>query len=147
MVLVVTPRRSCACAATTVRDVCPTRTNERGRRRHQGKSAMRSIRSAWRARRLLIPMLAFKRAGGTRAPTRRQSCPSLRHNERRSVVKQRQQLLHETETLLSKLPEELRGSLPATKAVRPPLAALGRRDRSLVWEPTTALRLQLRKAG
>jgi transposase len=126
-----------------VRDVCPTRTNERGRRRHQGKSD--SLDSERIARETLAHpdlALAFKRAGDESGPDEHTELLSLWHNERRSVVKQRQQLLNETETLLSELPEELRDNLPTTKAVRPRLVALGRRDRSLTWGSATALRLQ-----
>lgn len=127
-----------------VRDVCPTRTNERGRRRRQGKSdALDSERIARETLAHPDLPLAFKRAGGDSGPDEQNELLSLWHNERRSVVKQRQQLLNEVETLLGELPEELRDSLPTTKAVRPRLAALGRSDRSVVWEPTTALRLRL----
>jgi transposase len=127
-----------------VRDVCPTRTNERGRRRHQGKSdTLDSERIARETLAHLDLALAFKRAGGDSGPDEQSELLSLWHNERRSIVKQRQQLLNEAETLLGELPEELRDNLPTTKGVRPRLAALSRRDCSLIWEPATALRLQL----
>ena len=127
-----------------VRDVCPTRTNERGRRRHQGKSdALDSERIARETLAHPDLPLAFKRAGGDSGPHEQTELLSLWHNERRSIVKQRQQLLNEAETLLGELPEELREKLPTTTAVRPRLSAVGRRDRSLSWEPATALRLQL----
>ena len=127
-----------------VRDVCPSRTNERSRRRRQGKSdALDSERIARET--LADPRLplAFKRAGGDSGQDEQSDLLSLWHNERRSIVKLRQQLLNEVETLLSELPEGLRSGLPDTKEVRPRLAVLGRRERDVSSDPATMLRLRL----
>jgi len=67
----------------------------------------------------------------------------LWHKERRSVVKLRQQLLKEAETLLSELPDNVRDGLPTAKEVRPRLAAVCRRDCSRAYDPATGLRLRL----
>src|SRR5450755_4555222 len=55
----------------------------------------------------------------------------------------RQHLLNEGETMLSALPLELREQLPDSKAVRPRLAALARRNRRRRYDAPTALRLKL----
>jgi hypothetical protein len=85
--------------------------------------------------------VAFKRAGEDTGPDETVELMALWHKERRSVLKTRQHLLNEAEPLLNELPEELRGSLPDTKAVRPRLAAL--RQRRGAWPVATALRLRL----
>lgn len=127
-----------------VRDVCAQRTHERSRRRRQGKSDV--LDSERIARETLsdprLP-LAFKRAGDDSGPDETRELLSLWHKERRSIVKQRQQLLNEAETLLSELLDGLRETLPETSKVRPRLAALSRRDRDRAWDPATALRLRL----
>ena len=51
--------------------------------------------------------------------------------------------MNETDALLHKLPEEIRADLPDDTAVRPRLKALGDRDRTVMWDPVTALRLRL----
>ena len=127
-----------------VRDVCPNRTNERAKRRREGKSdALDSERIARET--LAHPELprAFKRAGSDSGPNEVSELLSLWHKERRSVVKLRQQLLSETESLLSDLPDEVRDELPVSKKVRTRLTAIGRRDRTLVHDSATALRLRL----
>ncbi len=127
-----------------VRDVCPNRTNERARRRREGKSDV--LDSERIAREVLAhPELprAFKRAGADAGPDETTELLSLWHKERRSVVKLRQQLLNEAETLLSELPDNVRDGLPTAKEVRPRLAAVCRRDRTRLYDPTTALRLRL----
>lgn len=127
-----------------VRDVCPNRTNERARRRSEGKSdALDSERIARET--LAHPELprAFKRAGDDTGPDETGELLSLWHKERRSAVKLRQQLLSEAESLLSDLPDVVRDELPASKKVRTRLTAIGRRDRTLVHDPATALRLRL----
>ena len=125
-----------------VRDVCPTRTAERARGRHYGKSDV--LDSERIARETLahpeLPV-AFKRAGEDTGPDETAELMALWHKERRSVLKTRQHLLNEAEPLLNELPEELRGRLPDTKAVRPRLAAL--RQRRGAWPAATALRLRL----
>lgn len=127
-----------------VRDVCAQRTHERSRRRRQGKSdeldSERIARETMADPRL---PLAFKRAGNDSGPDETRELVSLWHKERRSIVKQCQQLLNESETFLSELPEDIRASLPETAKVRPRLAALDRRDRDRTWDPATALRLRL----
>jgi transposase len=68
---------------------------------------------------------------------------NLWHNQRRSLLKSRQHLLNEAEALLIELPEEIRADLPDTSEVRPRLKALAGRDRTVAWDPVTALRLRL----
>jgi transposase len=67
----------------------------------------------------------------------------LWHRTRRSILKSRQHLLNEAEFMLAELPLELREQLPDTKAVRPRLVTLARRDRRRRWDAATALRLRL----
>lgn len=126
-----------------VREVCPNRTNERSRQRRQGKSD--TLDSERIARETLahddLP-IAFKRAGDDSGPDGTRELTSLWHKQRRSIVKLRQQLLNESETLLSDLPEDLRDVLPDSKDVRPRLALLSELDRA-VSDPGTALRLRL----
>jgi len=127
-----------------VRDGCPNRTAERGRGRHQGKSdALDADRIA--AETLTHPELpaAFKRAAGDTGPDHTREQLALWHKTRRSLVKLRQQLLGEAESLLGDLPEELRAELPDTTAVLPRLTALARRDHGRAWDATTTLRLRL----
>jgi transposase len=127
-----------------VRDVCPNRTNERARRRRDGKSdALDSERIARETLAHRELPRAFKRAGGDTGPDESGELLSLWHKERRSVVKLRQQLLSEAESLLSDLPDIVRDELPASKKVRTRLTAIGRRDRTRVHNPATALRLRL----
>ena len=127
-----------------VRDVCPNRTNERARRRREGKSdALDSERIARET--LAHPELprAFKRAGADTGPDETGELVSLWHKERRSVVKLRQQLLSEADSLLSDLPDSVRDELPTSKKVRTRLTAIARRDRARAHDPATALRLRL----
>lgn len=127
-----------------VRDVCPNRTNERAKRRREGKSdALDSERIARETLAHPELPLAFKRAGSDSGPNEVSELLSLWHKERRSVVKLRQQLLNEAESLLSALPDDVRDGLPASKKVRTRLTAIGRRDRTQVSDPATALRLRL----
>ena len=76
----------------------------------------------------LLPR-AFKRAGQQAGPDEHTELLRLCHGQRRSILKSRQHLLNEAEYLLAELPLELREQLPDTKAVRPRLAALTRRNR------------------
>lgn len=126
-----------------VRDVCPNRTSERARRRRQGKSDVLDAERIARET-LADPKLpiAFKRNAGDSGPHEVHELISLWHKEKRSIVKQRQQLLNESETLLSELPERLRVALPATSAVRPRLRALVELD-DPDGDPATVLRIQL----
>jgi transposase len=127
-----------------VRDVCPTRTAEQSRRRRQGKTdALDSLRIAREVQSDPELPQAFKRAAGDAGPDETHELLHLWHNQRRSLVKVRQQLLNETESLLRDLPEEIRAGLPEDRSVRPRLKALSDRDRSVTWDPATSLRLRL----
>jgi transposase len=127
-----------------VRDVCPTRTAEQSRRRRQGKTdALDSLRIAREVQADPDLPVAFKRAPGDAGPDETHELLKLWHNQRRSLVKSRQHLLNEADALLHDLPEELRVTLPAVAKVRPRLRALADRDRSIAWDPVTALRLRL----
>jgi hypothetical protein len=53
----------------------------------------------------------------------------LLHKQRRSLLKSRQYLRNEAEFVLAELPLELRDRMPDSKAVRPRLGALKRRNR------------------
>lgn len=126
-----------------VRDVCPNRTSERAKRRRQGKSDVLDAERIARET-LADPGLpvAFKRSAGDSGPDETHELISLWHKEKRSIVKQRQQLLNEAETLLSELPERLRAPLPATSEVRPRMRVLVKLD-SVEGDPATVLRIQL----
>ncbi|MCA1678817.1 MAG: transposase [Actinobacteria bacterium] len=127
-----------------VRDVCPTRTANRDRARQRGKSdALDSERIARET--LAHPLLprAFKRGRDGRGPDEQHELLALWHNARRSILTSRQHLLNEAEFLLADLPLELRDELPDSKAVRPRLAALARRNRRRRHDAPTALRLRL----
>jgi transposase len=127
-----------------VRDVCPNRTNQRGRGRHQGKTdRLDAERIARETQSCPTLPAAFKRGGGDTGPDETMELMALWHNARRSLTKLRVQLLNEVESLLIALPEEIRRDLPDTKGVRPRLAALSTRDRSRCWDPATELRLRL----
>ena len=127
-----------------VRDVCPNRTARGDRARQRGKSDTLDAERVARET-LAHPLLphAFKHAGpqpATPDPLREQLM--LWHRQRRSLLKSRQHLLNEAETLLSELPLDLRDRLPDTRSVRPRLRALTQRR----WRPSdgaVALRLQL----
>jgi transposase len=127
-----------------VRDVCPNRTNQRGRGRHQGKTDnLDAERIARETRSCAALPTAFKRGGTDRGPDETMELMALWHNARRSLTKLRVQLLNEVESLLLALPEEVRRQLPDTRGVRPRLAALVARDRGRCWDPATELRLRL----
>jgi transposase len=125
-----------------VRDVCPTRTAEQSRKRRPGKTdALDSLRIAREVQADSDLPVAFKRAAGDAGPDETHELLTLWHNQRRSLLKSRQHLLNEAETLLHELPEEIRADLPDDSAVRPRLKALAERDREATWDPVTALRL------
>jgi transposase len=127
-----------------VRDVCANRTPRHDRARQRGKSD--ALDSERIAREVLAHSLlpkAFKRAGQDQGPDERHQLLALWHNRRRSILTSRQHLVNEAEHLLCELPLELREQLPDIKAVRPRLAALGRRNRRRRYDPPTKLRLQL----
>ncbi len=127
-----------------VRDVCANRTPRIDRARQRGKSD--TLDSERIAREVLAhPLLpkAFKRSGQEQGPDERQQLLALWNNRRRSILTSRQHLVGEAEYLLCELPLELREQLPDTKAVRPRLAALARRNRRRRYDAPTRLRLQL----
>jgi transposase len=127
-----------------VRDVCPTRTARADRARQRGKSD--TLDSERIARETLAhPLLprAFKRARDKRGPDEQHELLALWHNARRSILTSRQHLLNEAEFLLAELPLEIREQLPDSKAVRPRLAALARRNRRRRHDAPTTLRLRL----
>lgn len=127
-----------------VRDVCPTRTAEQSRRRRQGKTdALDSVRIARELQADPNLPRAFKRAPGDAGPDETTELITLWHKARRSLLKSRQHLLNEAESLLIELPETIRLTLPDTRDVRARLAALAERERSAVHDPATALRLRL----
>src|SRR5947209_8094706 len=127
-----------------VRDVCANRTPRSDRARQRGKSD--TLDSERIAREVLAHSLlpkAFKRAGQDQGPDELHQLLGLWHNRRRSILTSRQHLVNEAENLLCELPLELRDQLPDSKAVRPRLAALARRNRRRRYDPPTRLRLQM----
>jgi transposase len=127
-----------------VRDVCPTRTAEQSRKRRQGKTdALDSLRIAREVQADPDLPRAFKRAAGDAGPDETTELMSLWHKARRSLLKSRQHLLNEAESLLTELPEEIRATLPDTPDVRPRLDALTHRDRTRKWDAAIELRLRL----
>ena len=127
-----------------VRDVCANRTARNDRARQRGKSD--TLDSERIAREVLAhPLLpkAFKRAGQDHGPDERHQLLAIWHNRRQSILKSRQHLVNEAESLLCELPLELREQLPASKAVRPRLNALAARNRRRRYDPPTRLRLQM----
>ncbi len=127
-----------------VRDVCANRTPRSDRARQRGKSD--TLDSERIAREVLAHSLlpkAFKRAGEDQGPDEQHQLLALWHNRRRSILTSRQHLVNEAEQLLCELPLQLREQLPDTKAVRPRLTALARRNRRRRYDAPTRLRLQL----
>jgi transposase len=127
-----------------VRDVCANRTPRSDRARQRGKSD--TLDSERIAREVLAHSLlpkAFKRAGQEQGPDEQHQLLALWHNKRRSILTSRQHLVGEAEYLLCELPLELRELLPDTKAVKPRLAAVARRNRRRRYDAPTRLRLQL----
>ena len=127
-----------------VRDVCANRTSRSGRARQRGKSD--TLDSERIAREVLAhPRLpkAFKRSGQEQGPDEQHQLLALWNNRRRSILTSRQHLVNEAEHLLCELPLGLREQLPDSKAVRPRLAALARRNRRRRYDAPTKLRLQL----
>ena len=127
-----------------VRDVCANRTPRSDRARQRGKSD--TLDSERIAREVLAHSLlpkAFKRAGQEQGPDEQHQLLALWHNRRRSILTSRQHLVGESESLLCELPLQLREQLPDTKAVKPRLAALARRNRRRRYDAPTRLRLQL----
>ena len=127
-----------------VRDVCANRTPRVDRARGRGKSDALDCERIARET-LAHPLLpkALGRAGQDRGPDELHELLALWHNQRRSILVSRQHLVNETESMLCELPLELREQLPDSKAVRPRLAALARRNRRRRYDRATALRLKL----
>jgi hypothetical protein len=127
-----------------VRDVCPNRTSRVDRGRQRGKSDTLDAERIARET-LAHPLLprAFKRSGAETGPDEHTELLRLYHGQRQSLLKSRQHLLNEAEFLLADLPLELRDWLPLTKAVRPRLNALKRRNRRVRWDAPTVLRLRI----
>jgi hypothetical protein len=126
-----------------VRDVCPNRTARHDRARQRGKSD--TLDAERIARETLAHAAlphAFKRVRAT-GPDEHVELLALWHRQRRSLLKSRQHLLNEAEFLLCELPLALREQLPDSKAVRPRLTALGRRNRRRRFDAATVLRLRL----
>jgi transposase len=124
--------------------VCANRTPRHDRARQRGKSD--TLDSERIAREVLAHFMlprAFKRAGADSGPDEQHQLLALWHNRRLSILTSRQHLVNEAEHLLCELPLELREQLPDTKAVRPRLRALSRRNRRRRYDPPTRLRLQL----
>jgi transposase len=127
-----------------VRDVCPNRTNDRARRRREGKTDhLDSVRIAKET--LAEPDLpiAFKRADGDTGPDPAQERLALLHKARKSLLKTRQHLLGEAEALLCELPLPIREQLPDVARVRIRLRALADLDLDGDVDDITALRLEL----
>jgi hypothetical protein len=126
-----------------VRDVCPNRTNDRARRRREGKTdKLDSVRIAKET--LAEPDLpvAFKRAAGDAGPDPDREQLALLHKARKSLLKSRQHLLNEAESLLTELPLTIREQLPDISDVRPRLQALRALDLDDA-DPVVGLRLEL----
>ena len=127
-----------------VRDVCANRTPRHDRARQRGKSdTLDSERIAREALAHALLPEAFKRAGQDEGPDELHQLLALWHNRRRSILTSRQHLVNEAEQLLCELPLALRDQLPDSKAVRPRLAALARRNRRRRYDSPTRLRLQM----
>ncbi|MGH9055691.1 MAG: hypothetical protein ACRDYY_07490 [Acidimicrobiales bacterium] len=76
----------------------------------------------------------FKRAEGDAGPDANAECLGLWHKARRSLLKSRQHLLNEAESLLGELPEAIRAALPDTSDVRARLRALTARESRLLQQ-------------
>ena len=132
-------------AGADVRDVCPTRTADR-RRRRPGRGKSDAVDAEAIARELLahsdLPR-AFKGAGEGRPDPRREELAVL-VRARRQLVDRHRRLLNEAEALLGELPARLAERLPDGQKVRPRLAAAARMRRT--GEHLTDLRLELLRA-
>ena len=127
-----------------VRDVCPNRTGRQDRARQRGKSdTLDSERIARETLAHPLLPLAFKRAGQDAGLDEHAELLTVWWQARCSLIKRRQHLLSEAESLLRDLPLALIEQLPSSKAVRPRLAALTRVTRRRRFEPPTVLRLRL----
>lgn len=127
-----------------VRDVCPTRTAEQARRRRQGKTDVLDAERIARET-LADPHLprAFKRAVGSTGPDPVMDQIALWHKARRSLLKSRQHILNEAESILIALPEDVQAQLGDTTDVRRRLGNLTAVDRATISDAVVLLRLQL----
>jgi hypothetical protein len=139
-----TPRSTWPAAAMTCATCAPTAPPARTAP-VSGASPARWTPSGSRARHSPIHSCRAPSSAPARrpAPDAHGELLALWHKQRRSLLKSRQQLLNEAEFLLAELPLELRERLPDTKAVRPRLAALRRRNRRARCDAPTTLRLRL----
>ena len=129
-------------AGADVRDVCPTRTAER-RRRRPGRGKSDAIDAEAIARELLAhPDLphAFKGAQPGQPDPQRDLLAVL-VRARKQVVDRHRRLLNEAEPLLTELPAALAERLPVDRKIEPRLAAAARLRRTGLR--STDLRLQL----
>jgi hypothetical protein len=127
-----------------VRDVCPNRANERARRRREGKTdKLDSVRIAKETLAEADLPVAFKRAAGEIGPDPDREQLALLHKARKSLLKSRQHLLNEAESLLTELPLTIREKLPDVSDVRPRLRALRVLNLTEEADPTVVLRLEL----
>lgn len=126
-----------------VRDVCPNRTNERARRRREGKTdRLDSVRIAKETLAEANLPIAFKRADGDVGPDVDREQLALLHKARKSLLKSRQHLLNEAESLLCELPLTIREQLPDVPDVRRRLRAL-RAITPAGDDPAVSLRFEL----
>jgi transposase len=134
-----------AAAGADVRDVCPTRTADR-RRRRPGRGKSDAVDAEAIGRELLAhPDLphAFKAAAaGLPDPLREELAVLVR--ARRQLADRHRQVLNEAEPRLGELPAALAERFPPGRKVLPRLAAAARRRRT--GEPLTDLRLTLLRA-
>ncbi|MGH9064259.1 MAG: transposase [Acidimicrobiales bacterium] len=86
---------------------------------------------------------AFKRTEGDAGPDETTECLQLWHKARRSLLKSRQHLLNEAESLLGELPEAVRDGLPDAPDVRTRLRALAEQATPVPCDAPTAIRLGL----
>jgi transposase len=132
-------------AGADVRDVCPTRTAER-RRRRPGRGKSDALDAEAVARELLAhPDLphAFKTAAaGLPDPARETLAVLVR--ARHQVVDRHRRLLNEAEALLTELPATLAERLPGRRQTPPRLTAAARLRRT--GDRVTDLRLRLLRA-
>jgi transposase len=132
-------------AGADVRDVCPTRTAER-RRRRPGRGKSDALDAEAIARELLAhPDLphAFK-VVTARLPDPRREALAVLVRARHQVVDRHRRLVNEAETLLNELPAPLAERLPGCTQIVPRLAAAARLRAS--GDPVAALRLRLLRA-
>src|ERR1700745_502609 len=139
-----TQRCSCPAAAMMCAMCVRIARSRADRARQRGKSDMLDSERIPRETlaHSLLPK-AFKRAGADSGPDEHRQLLALWNNQRRSILTGRQHLVGEAEYLLCELPLELREELPATKAIRPRLAALAPRNSPRRYDAPTRLRLQL----